>query len=281
MGENSSVDFGETLVDVRRGRWSKRRRIIAWGTAAGCIVVLVIVLPVFIWGWAPVLRWTCADGKVDATEPTWIPGVLVNAPYGGYVAGNGSVPPGFISNDQGLGTANGLPASNGSVGGFFIHVLLSLSGLENATIWGAGANSRCNSAWAITAAIDFNGSQVYSGILGNQGNWSDKFEPHEYNFTPSAGNSTVLFSNGFSGQNSANISTCGESAKWDPVSSPQIAVSVPFTVGERTLVVPWTLPFSQAFNYWFPANFGTWEVDNLSAPGGPGGGWAFSYSPCP
>ncbi|MGC2034334.1 MAG: hypothetical protein WA761_02675 [Thermoplasmata archaeon] len=59
-----------------------------------------------------------------------------------------------------------------------------------------------------------------------------------------------------------------------------LPVKLLFTENEQNFSVPYVLPFTEQYTYTFPANFGTWQVDNLSAPGGPGGGWAFSYSPC-
>jgi len=35
--------------------------------------------------------------------------------------------------------------------------------------------------------------------------------------------------------------------------------------------------YTATWSYWFPPDFGTWQIDNLSAPGGPGGGWAFNF----
>lgn len=261
-------------------RWSTRRRALVWGTTAGCVVALILVLPPLFAGWAPVLHRTCKTGTIAADEPFWIPAILVNAPYEGNVSGNASIPPGFIVDGQGFGSTDGMPASNGSVGGVFFHVWLALFSLVNTTVWGPGSNVACSHPFSMTATTDFNGSQVYSGILGNQGNLSDSAEPHSYNLTAPPGGSTVYFDNGFVSANTQDISTCGGPAKSVPVNSPEFTVWVPFAIGNRTAIVPYEIPFDQMFHYRFPSN-GTWAIDNLSAPGGPGGGWAFSYSTCP
>jgi hypothetical protein len=65
------------------------------------------------------------------------------------------------------------------------------------------------------------------------------------------------------------------------VISNRLTVWFPVSLSDRTVQVPFIIPVTESYHYTFPANFGIWEVDNLSAPGGPGGGWAFSYEPCP
>jgi len=271
----------ERPLGAKRGGWSRRRQALLGGsTAAILVAVALVVVPALTGSWSPVIHSTCQAGSTVATNLAWVPLVMVNAPYGGYVAGNASLQPGAIVGGRGLGTSNGLPASNGSVGGFFVHLWLNLSGLSNATIWGAGKNDPCTSAWTVSAAVDVTGSQVYSGILGNQGDVSDSAEPHEYNLTAPPGGSTSYLSNGFVQENSRNISTCGGATQWVAVTAPKLTVWIPFSVGGESTIVPYTLPSEQVFRYWFPADYGIWQVDNLSAPGGPGGGWAFSYSPC-
>jgi hypothetical protein len=263
-----------------RPRWSLNTKSIAVGGALAALVALVVLLSGVLGGWSLVFHRSCLQGKSEATEPFWVPAILVNAPYGGYVSGNASIPPGFIVNGQGFGSSDGLPASNGSVGGVFFHLWLTLAPLTSSTAWGPGANSECTSPWAITAMTDFTGSQVYSGILGNEGNMSDASEPNSYNLSGSPGGSTVYFQNEFVDANSGNISTCGGPAKWLPLVSPEFRLWVPFVVGSGTVIIPYVVPFAGSFHYMFPSN-GTWAVDNLSAPGGPGGGWAFNYlGPC-
>jgi len=66
-----------------------------------------------------------------------------------------------------------------------------------------------------------------------------------------------------------------------PVRTLGLSVSFRIDLGNQSFWIATELPFTEQYHYSFPANFGTWQVDNLSAPGGSGGGWAFSYSPCP
>ena len=248
--------------------------------AAGIVVGIVVSLAGFSGGSNPLVHTVCERGGAVSNGSFWVPAILVNAPYRGNVSGNASISPGFITDGQGFGSSEGMPAPNGSVGGVFFHLNLTLFSLMNATTWGPGPPQGCSDRWAIAAATDWNGSQSYSGILGNRGNLSDIGEPHEYNLTSGEGGSTVYFTNGFSMPNMENVSTCGEPAKRVFVSAPDLIVDVPFELGSLLTLVPFVIPFVQAFHYSFPSG-GTWAVDNLSTPGGPGGGWAFDYlGPC-
>ncbi len=259
---------------------STRQRYLIGGVAACSLVLTSLFLPTLIGGWAPLLHWSCVDGQRAVSQAAWVPAILVNAPYRGNVSGNATIPPGFIADGSGFGSGDGMPASNGSVGGVFFHLWLSLFALVNSTVLGPGLSSRCTGEWGIMAATDFNGSQVFSGILGNQGNLSDANEPASYNLTAEGAGVTARVDNGFVRPNSPDVSTCGESSNVSLAQSLKFTVSISFSVAGRVLVLPYILPFKQTFQYRFPAD-GIWVVDNLSAPGGPGGGWAFSYSPCP
>jgi hypothetical protein len=117
-----------------------------------------------------------------------------------------------------------------------------------------------------------------------QNNLSDQGEASSVLFTPYGGYASlpVLFNNGFTIANHVAISTCDTSAKSVPLpgNSATLKVRVQFTSNSLNRTAPMVLPFVESYDYFFPANFGSWQIDNLSAPGGPGGGWAFSYSPC-
>ncbi|MGD0258149.1 MAG: hypothetical protein ABSB90_09785 [Thermoplasmata archaeon] len=115
-------------------------------------------------------------------------------------------------------------------------------------------------------------------ILGPN-NTSDFDEPTAADLP--TGPSNLTFNNSFFAVNSEEITTCRGPAHWlSPIHSQGLDVWFPLNYGGRTYNVPYTLPFAESYHYWVPANFGTWQVDNLSAAGGPGGGWAFSWSPC-
>jgi hypothetical protein len=79
----------------------------------------------------------------------------------------------------------------------------------------------------------------------------------------------------------STISTCGVGEVVRSVRSNHVDLRLFFQLNgtSRRLLVPFET--STNYTYFFPANTGIWKVDNLSAPGGPGGGWAFSFTPCP
>ncbi len=88
------------------------------------------------------------------------------------------------------------------------------------------------------------------------------------------------FHNGFELPNSPPIDTCGGAGVDRVVTSSYLRLSFGVSVSGLNFTLPFTLPFVQTFAYAFPADFGVWQIDNLSAQNGPGGGWAFSYAAC-
>ena len=179
---------------------------------------------------------------------------------------------------------------NGSVWGAFLRDTANVSTLSNQTMFGPGGNDRCSSRFALSfhevpksdGGFEY-GGEIFSTPWGPQfgnGSSSDFGEPLIWNFSTSPGEASSIFRNGFYSLNSPPISTCGGPAQTVIVRILGLTTWITFELNDRNLTAPATLPLSEVFDYWFPANFGTWQVDNLSAPGGPGGGWAFSYSPC-
>jgi hypothetical protein len=263
--------------------WTRRRKFAGLGVAVACVVVVGLFFPTVVGSWAPILHWTCQKGGTVVDEITWIPVVLINAPYGGYASGNGSLPAGFLGPHTYLPSAEGTDAQNGTAAGVIYQVWLNVTRDLNQTVWGSGGNVRCGQAYAIspggTGPQPPNG---YAGKMFGPGLVSDAAEPHVFNWSSGSANSTVWFSNGFAITNEKDVSTCGNSSRSlnVPLHAVNLTVEVPFNDGGRNVSESLVLPLDQSYHYWFPANFGTWQIDNLSAPGGPGGGWAFSYSPC-
>jgi hypothetical protein len=166
--------------------------------------------------------------------------------------------------------------------GAFFTINVSISRSADIVEWGPGANVRCSQPYLVILASPSTSAVVGAWLLGPN-NTSDFAEPPStFIFGGSPGQiPTLLFDNAFQGSNLRNISTCGQPAQSYPgVSSDYLKVSFPITFQGEHLTVPFMIPVDESYHYWFPGNFGTWQVDNLSAPGGPGGGWAFSYSPC-
>lgn len=245
-------------------------------TTTVCVAIVGLFVPTVIGGWAPLVHWSCVTGGTVDSQVTWVPVTLINAPYGGYVAGNATIPPGSIGNFPISG--EGAEIINGSFGGVFERLFANISEGTNETVWGPGLSARCGQRFAVSFASDY---LSYSGMMGNEGNWSDINEPHTFVYATAKGESSAYFDNGFTGSNAGNVTTCGLSQKSLFVHSSGFNIWLNFEVHGQPTTVPYLLPFPQSYHYWFPGNFGAWQVTNLSAPGGPGGGWAFSYSPCP
>jgi hypothetical protein len=113
------------------------------------------------------------------------------------------------------------------------------------------------------------------------GNVSDVDEPSDLFPGQNTSLNDLTFANGFENQNTGSISTCGGPARSVFVAVPGLSLWLHLDSADRNASVSFELPIvSLEFHYVFPPNAGIWQIDNLSAPGGPGGGWAFAYSPC-
>lgn len=264
---------------------SYRRFILLGGVVV--IAIVCVFTPTYFAGWAPAVHWTCNPSAELFAQVAWTPISLANSPYGGMAFVNATVPPGeFGLGSPGLEVGGG--ERNGTVWGGFWQVVASVAPLENQTVWGPGTNSRCSARFSVNLQTARQ-PQVYTGEIFNwpggplfgPNSTSDSLEPTSYNLSASVNGSSLHFSNGFQDSNDQSVSTCGGGARLIPVHSTRFTVWVPYPSGESGSAVPFTLPSLESFNYSFPPNFGTWQVDNLSALGGPGGGWAFNYlGPC-
>ncbi len=263
-----------------------------WLVSSGaCAVGIAVVLPTLLGGWAPLEHWSCADVQlVDHAVDVLVPGVLVNSPYLGYASGTvfaSWTDPGFWtgpppSPGQSLGFSSTLRnVTNGSVGGLFYAVNVSVYHTVTVLVLGPGPTDRCLSP--LRAEIQQPSHPGFVAVtLPTLANQSDAFEPTT--LTPSASgvrfaSPAAYFHNGF-GKASQNLDTCSGIGIGASVISNHETVLFNATWDGQSVLVPYTFHLTQQFIYHFPAG-GIWAVDNLSAPGGPGGGWAFSYSACP
>lgn len=257
----------------------QRRSIIAVAVASA--VLLALIVPTVSAGWAPILHFECGQGAKIVQELVWVPAVLGNSPYGGRMFDNGTIPPDIpgAPGYPNAWSALGAPAWNGSAAGAFFLVNVSVFRSSNSTVLGPGPNARCNVPFVVQylSLGEVDRGTVFVNPIGLPSNLSDRGEVTEVAYP----HPSFAFNNSFRAANSPSISTCGQPARSVNVSSPHFTAMSPGTTADAGAFLPVLLPFGGTFHYWFPGNFGTWQVDNLSAPGGPGGGWAFSYSPCP
>jgi hypothetical protein len=244
------------------------------------IVAAGLLVPTWIASWSPVIHIECTRGPEILEEQLWTPIVTANSPHGGRVFDNGTVPsyiPGLPGYPYSTSRASA-PASDGAAAGAFFVANVSISATQNRTVLGPGTNAPCSSARQIDylAPVGVGDGGVTFSPIPVPSNLSDAGE------APNAtlGADSFYFNNGFTSQNAPPISTCGGPSRSVHVSAPDFTVWTPASNASSHSAIPVVLPFAVNFHYTFPADFGTWGVDNLSSPGGPGGGWAFSYSPC-
>ena len=147
---------------------------------------------------------------------------------------------------------------------------------------GMGPNARCSQPIGVGFAAPSIFAEVGGWIQGPN-NTTDLNEPHFAIFFKgtSEASRSLLFNNSYSASNTPPVDTCGGPSQSLPlVTVGRLQVWSLAIIDGVNYTIPYKLSIEQTFHYVFPANFGTWQVDNLSAPGGSGGGWAFSYSPC-
>jgi hypothetical protein len=258
-------------------KWSRRRMVSVVTAIVACAVVAGLLLPTAITSWAPVLHWTCAQGSELTSFYSPVPFLALNSPYGGNVGGNVTTAPSYI--DRGFTDSDGTTASNGEATSVGYNGNLTVFSDSNRTVLGPGVNVRCSQPFDVQFAPNGGG---FGGLeIMGPGNQSDVNEPHTI-FPNIPRYTTVESSNGFTKANSPNVSKCGKQAFFQPVYSNHLTVWIIFAWNGENHTATFNPPFVVAqYGYRFPANFGTWQVDNLSALGGPGGEWAFPYSPCP
>jgi hypothetical protein len=277
----TSATPGETTAAQPRAtpKWSRRRKASVVTAVVACAVVAGLFLPTAVAGWAPVVHWTCqTTTQVMEGQPAQIPAQLLNAPFGGEVFGNVSARDGVFTYGSGSGGMFlGSGDTDGGVDWNGYDANVSVFADQNRTVWGPGPNVRCTGPFKVELQPD---RAVFTGItLINPGNYSDQQVPDV--LFPGFSN-VISFSDGFERANSANVSTCGKQAIAYPVESTHLTLWAHFSWNGENRTAEFNVPIlGMEYRYLFPANFGIWQVDNLSAPGGPGGGWAFSYSQCP
>lgn len=282
--DRDGIGQSQSLHSPRR-----RRRIYLVIVAVAIATISISFVLTAIGGWAPILHWSCSsEGEPLQLTQEYVPAVLVNSPYGGRAWGNGTLPanyPGVWNGPPPVGVtkvAFGTGAVEGEALGAFFAVNVSIERLQNATEWGSGANIRCSQSVLVTIAPPVVTTEAGGGLLGLN-NTTDSSEPsYAWIFQGTSDQlPSAYFDNAFAESNSPLISTCGSGSKsLNMTLSSYLDVQFRVDLAGLISTVPFVIPVSESYQYWFPSGFGEWQVDNLSAPGGPGGGWAFSYSSC-
>jgi hypothetical protein len=209
----------------------------------------------------------CVPGSIVAwVNDTYPPILIANSPYNG--TASGSVP---ITNGTHILT---LSPRNGSAFGVFERMNWTVR-IGKAT---GGTDPSCVGTYYLVPTDDGTSTTFPLSNRSVFNFTTDSQEPNQSGITGAGG--PVYFYDGFY-TSTSQLSTCGAGTTVLHAASNSIRVGVTFEADSTAHVVNVTIPVSTNYTYTFPANAGTWSIDNLSAPGGPGGGWAFGYvGPC-
>ncbi len=212
-----------------------------------------------------VVHFECVPGATVATEDLWTPWVLVDAPYGGFANGTGSLV-------NGVAWSTG--AVNGSVGGVFELADWTIAVAQRALALGPGPNAVCPS---YLATLRWAGDIDVSSQFGARNATSDTGQNVTISFN---GYDSVMFQNGYS-ETDLTVGACNGASFVLGAKATRIAVEVPFTVDGANETAAVTLAGAFNYSYSFPAGHGLWSIDDLNVGAhAPGGGYAFSFAPC-
>jgi hypothetical protein len=245
----------------------------------GALVGATVILAGFAASGLGIVSHTaCETGNLQADQNFWTPFDLTNAPYGGHTTWGASFYDWEIDGYGHTALSHGNLSKGNISTGYFETENWSVYALSNETVLGPGVNTPCTMTYRAVISPTTRTVVVDGPPLQGPGNTSNANEPTT--FTPD-GYPAATFSNGFVGANEPSITTCRGPGRILNLSSESFEISFTFETSKGPLPLVFSVWSLENYTYYFPANFGTWQVDNLSAPGGPGGGWAFSYSPCP
>ena len=226
----------------------------------------------------------CQIGEVASTTYTFLPAAIPNSPFGGNSSGEGILPYGFPGwpSPPGERWGFGTGALNGTTNVVFFGTDVVIGLLENTSSWGYGTSAPCTERFSV-------GTQAYYSV-GPVGwsvpvvsNLTDIGEADTDNLSSSFAESPVvpIWNNSFYSDNFGVVSTCGTGSLTRTSLTFGLNLTLTFDWNGTAMEIAHSFPFEEKFSYTFPANFGSWDVDNLSADDGPSGGWAFDYvGPC-
>ncbi len=255
------------------GRKLTGRRILFAVIAAAVLVAAIAVVPLVVASWSLVAHYDCGAGAVVATRNLWSPVVLVNSPYGGFANGT-------RTNPIPLGTSRmTTSATNGTAMGLFEMKEWSIAPWVRVLVAGPGTNAVCT---GFVAAGNLSARYLEVVALPSPNTTSDAGQSAPLSFADLFGNvhSSVLSDNGYS-ESDLVVTTCGRGSVAMATRASRITVGIPFSLDGSSYTASATVDAALNYTYSFPANFGTWSVDDLNVGAhAPGGGWAFSFTPC-
>ena len=256
------------------------RHVVRRRVAASIGVVIGILLPLAIFaasGVGVVDHTNCKLGTLEADENFWTPFSLVNAPYSGSASYVASFNLWELFGPTHV-TANGI-LTNGNIStGYFETQNWSVYDALNQTVLGPGLNQPCSSRYTVELAHTTFDVSDQGVPLQGPGNTSNANEPTT--FSPD-GRPAATFVNGFVAANMPPISTCGKPSQTLTFNSTAFDVSITIQTSHGPVPVVFSILSLESFTYHFPANGGTWQIDDAQHNArlrGPG--LAFSWTTC-
>jgi hypothetical protein len=239
------------------------RRFVVVAIIVGVLVALP--LPLLSFG---LISSPCVPGAQVATlSDAFTPWVITDTPVHGTATGYITVVNGTTTSRTGWHIAQ-----NGSVAGWFE--------LENWTIFTnvppPDSLTRCTTDF-VALAHD-NGITVIRSVPANPApvNFSNDSQAPTQTGSNSTDTPIVYYDAGFH-TTTQTLSACGGGEAVANVSSDSEHMGLGFEYQGAWHILDVTLHVQTEVSYEFMGNGGTWAIDNLSAPGGPGWGWSFSY----
>jgi hypothetical protein len=267
----------------------RKPRALVFLTAGAATGVALLLVSIMVANGSAVFweHYGCVPGTELASQHNWTPDLFWNAPYGGTV---------FAREYEYGGAQYGWNTNGGEVQVAFEQLQWNLTSVDRVLQSGPGPSQQCPS-YEVTWAPNLAPWEQYSGCSGcvllGSGNVSDSGVPSQFNMSlglTGPGLTSVIFHDSYVRDNDGAVSTCGRGPTEINLTTTVFDFQIPFVTRNGIVVVdsnayhfgPTSLfGYGENFTYFFPANFGTWEIDNLTmGPDAPGSGLAFSYSPC-
>jgi hypothetical protein len=265
-----------TVFEVPWQRHATTPVSITIGIVAGLIVTVTITAA---GGLSLLSHLECKRGEPVSTILLWTPFDLANSPYLGSTSYSAAFQ---VYEPFGLTVVTDTNSlRNGNVSaGYFQTENWTIFSQSNSSEVGPGFDTACDSPYDVEPAPTNFSSSFGGYVLQGPGNTSNVNEPTAFPIAPPQ-RPPAVFSNGFTTANRPSVSTCGTHSKEVNFASKSFGISITFLGRYGPVTTHATVPSDQNFTYYFPANAGTWLVDDLQLNSGlQGPGLAFSWQPC-
>jgi hypothetical protein len=246
------------------------------GAAIGVAVFLTVAS---VGGVSLVSHTTCERRGTIGTTLFWTPYSLENAPYLGATYYSADFQLYELFGPTKVALRAGEVGGGNVSAGYFETENWTVFSQANASQLGPGFDRPCSSLFgAVQSPTNFTSS--YGGlVLQGPGNSSNRNEPTTFPLPTT--HAVAAFADGFRLANQQSVSTCGTSWKELPFSSSSFDISLTVLSPKGALNVVASVASNENFSYYFPANSGTWLVDDLQLnPGLTGPGLAFEWQAC-